>query len=353
LAANRGSLDIFTRDPVTGSWTRRTATLGAADFSEPPTSGPGANGFPVAMSGNTIVTTPARVHIFDVPPPPQPVSVTVTTTPPGHLVSITGTGCQAGTYNQTQTLNLLPGTLCTLSIPAQTLTFLGWENSTKNATRPIEIPFAPYTYVAHFGAKFGISISPAGAGTVSGPTIQTCTGSCIVPVDAAPSNTLTAAAGGLYTFAGWGGDCSSFGTNPSCTLPSDSGDKFIIANFTTPPTTLTAAVGLKSGIVNGLRTWPIVFTNKGPGPALDIYVLSFAVDQAVPLGTLPTCFPKMVTGPNVPPGTSIVPAGGTLVFPATIDFTGCKSTDRFHLLMYYGWGNIPIAQKLELWNQLQ
>jgi uncharacterized repeat protein (TIGR02543 family) len=147
-------------------------------------------------------------------------------------------------------------------------------------------------------------------------------------VAAAPGNTLTATPIGLYTFSGWTGACTGAGT---CTLPSNTGDQTLTANFAPLPTTLSASLGTKTGTINGARTWPLKFTNSGPGAANNISILYFNV---VPGSLGARCTP-VVARPVIPPGTNIVGAGN-LTFNATVDFTGCQATDRFNVDILYG-----------------
>jgi hypothetical protein len=64
-----------------------------------------------------------------------------------------------------------------------------------------------------------VTVTGTGTGTVtSSPGTINCPENCVSMYDPNTVVTLTATPTGDSTFAGWGGDCSSFGTNPVCQI---------------------------------------------------------------------------------------------------------------------------------------
>ncbi len=93
------------------------------------------------------------------------------------------------------------------------------------------------------------NVAGSGTGTISGDGIA-CPGDCSEQYEPGASVTLTAAATGGSTFAGWSGDCS--GTGP-CQVTM-SADRTVTATFNPPPTLFPLNVtlaGTGSGTVSG------------------------------------------------------------------------------------------------------
>jgi hypothetical protein len=96
-----------------------------------------------------------------------------------------------------------------------------------------------------------LSVTLSGAGSVNSSIagIACTSGICTASYDSTASVILTETPGGSSTFAGWGGDCSSFGTATTCTV-SMAAARYVTATFNssaeamigpTPYSNLTAA----------------------------------------------------------------------------------------------------------------
>ena len=155
--------------------------------------------------------------------------------------------------------------------------------------------------------------------------------------------TLSATPLGGFTFAGWsGGGCAGTG---SCVLIVG-GPVSVTATFTPPATTLTSALGIKSG-AQSTRAWPVNFTNSGPDNASGIQITAFTVTQTAGAA----CAPVVTTA--IPVSVGSIAGAGTASAPVTINFTGCVALARFRLNLSYTANGGAISNTLTLNNQLQ
>ena len=325
-------------------------------------------GYSVAVSGGTVIvgapneasdgSSPANnsaagagaAYVFAVVNPT--VSVTIDTSPSGIPFSTSGMDCAPGNYTTPQTLQWIPGSSCTVSVPltyplnATGLRFNHWEDNSTSGARIITAPTASANYVAAYTGAVTVSVSPPGGGSVFGPGMP-CATICSFTFDAAASPVFTAAPNPPYLFIGWSVDCTGTG---SC-APVINSNKNITANFAPPGTgtLLTAALGAKKDLPGWLtsRVWPLVFTNSGGAPATDVRIESFTL---TPTTSNSGCSP-VVTVPTGIVGS--VPGPGTLTVDATIDFFSCSSTARFKLFMIYSANSGAILQTLTLYNQIR
>ena len=163
-------------------------------------------------------------------PPPTTFALTVAKAGTGSGV-VTGIGIDCGhdcteTYvNRTSvTLTAMPGP----NAPGGNYIFAGWGGNcssfgmqstctlSMNAAKSVTATFAPPTFAV------AVSKTGTGNGTVTGTGID-CGSDCGESYLSGTGVTLTAtpnpnAPGGTYVFAGWGGACSGFGTQSTCTL---------------------------------------------------------------------------------------------------------------------------------------
>jgi len=164
--------------------------------------------------------------------------------------NITGCSAEGTSSAQVNTTNV-SGTNSSVR-PADTSVNLGTSTATINNTTvsPGQGCYYATTYT------LSVTKSGTGSGTVtSSPAGISCGNDCTEPYTANTSVTLTAQADTGSTFGGWGGDCSSCGSNTTCTI-SMNANKSCTATFTQnplPPSTYTLSV-TKSGTGSGTVT---------------------------------------------------------------------------------------------------
>jgi hypothetical protein len=187
-----------------------------------------------------------------------------------------------------------------------------------------------------------VTSTPAGFGTVTYAG-QNCLSVCTANYNGGTVITLTATPNTNYTFSGWSGACSGTG---ACSVTMNSAQSVTATFAVSGSTTLTAALGTKSG-TSPTRVWPVVFTGTGPGTASNIIVTSFALTRTA--GT--ACTP--VVGTAMPVGAGTIAGAGTATANVTIDFTGCDGTSRFRLVMGYSANSGGIVNSATINNQFQ
>lgn len=214
---------------------------------------------------------------FAAPPPPPPTYVVTVRAGTGGtgsgVISGAGINCtitsasQSGDCSET----LVQGTQLTLtSTPSGGGSFRGWTgacasagvgstctitvNQAVNVDASFAAPVAPpppnYTVTIQAGAGSG------GTGTITGPGITcsisgtTRSNDCSEPLAAGTQITLTAAATGGSSFAGWGGACAAAGTGATCTMTVTQ-NATVDASFSPPPRYLLTVAAGSSGSGTG------------------------------------------------------------------------------------------------------
>jgi len=141
-----------------------------------------------------------------------------------------------------------------------------------------------------------VNLLDSGTGTVTdnneAPTINcseasgTVTGTCSASYPAGTVVTLTATVGSGSTFAGWGGACSSFGTNTTCTVTMNSAQN-VTASFDIPNQTVTKTVTTDTpatfnynGGYAGGGTDYIAQLTSGPSVTSSVTEITFASQTA-------------------------------------------------------------------------
>jgi len=187
-----------------------------------------------------------------------------------------------------------------------------------------------------------VTAAPAGFGTVTYAG-QNCVTVCTANYNSGTVITLTATPNTSYTFSGWSGACSGTG---ACSVTMDSAQSVTATFAVSGSTSLTAALGTKSG-TSATRVWPVVFTGTGPGTASNISITSFTLTRTA--GT--ACTP--VVGTAMPVSAGTIAGAGTATANVTIDFTGCDGTSRFRLVMGYAANSGGITNSATINNQFQ
>ena len=181
----------------------------------------------VTMAGNRTVSATFG--------PPPPVRLTVTPPSGGTVTGPKGINCP-GTCMAT----FDAGTPVALTATAGTgFTFGSWGGACRGTTTTCNLTITRNSTVsARFNQvtrKLFISSSqfePDGGAGVQGSNGRFCQARCTWTFTDGQQVTLTAVDQGLE-FKGWGGDCASRGTNPSCTLKMDR-DRSVTAAFDIP-----------------------------------------------------------------------------------------------------------------------
>jgi uncharacterized repeat protein (TIGR02543 family) len=154
------------------------------------------------------------------------VSCTVATTPAGLRITVDETS-----YDAPHTFNWTPGAARQLSVSSpQSGTsgtryiYSNWSDGGAQ-THTITVPSSAATYTANFTTQHSLttSVNPSGAGTVSPSGTNW--------YNSGQTVSLSASAGGGYTFVNWSGDLTGSSNPASLTM---SGPRNVVANFTAP-----------------------------------------------------------------------------------------------------------------------
>ena len=99
-------------------------------------------------------------------------SVTISSAPSGLSFTVSGTGCDPGSYATPKALNWSPGSSCTVefstpqtgSSPGTRHVFTGWADGLTTNPRTFTVPTAPTTYTANFNTQYQLTTlaSPGG-----------------------------------------------------------------------------------------------------------------------------------------------------------------------------------------------
>lgn len=165
-------------------------------------------------------------------PPPPPIPVTIASDPAGLAVSVSGVGCQPGSYMAPQTLSWTPGSSCTVSFasPQSGTTgtrylFSNWaDDATAPASRTMPTPAAAITYTARFTTQYLLTTvaSPANEGSISPASSYVNAGSTV---------TVTATPKPMFLFSYFRVASNTF-VNPLNLIVS--APVTVTANFVTP-----------------------------------------------------------------------------------------------------------------------
>jgi len=174
------------------------------------------------------------------PPPPSSYNLNVTAAGSGTgsiTSSVGGINCGVGNGGTCSTTIANGAGVTLTATPTGGSTFGGWGvdcAASGTASTCFLTMNAAKTVSATFTAppppgSFNLNVTALGGGTgdvTSSPGGIACevgnSGTCAASLTSGTGVTLTAAATGGATFAGWGDDCTSFGTDAACNLTMDS-----------------------------------------------------------------------------------------------------------------------------------
>ena len=170
----------------------------------------------------------------------QTVPITINSTVSALSFTVTGTGCQPGSYSTPTTLNWATSASCTVQFSTPQsggsgaqYVFTGWTDGGITANpRTITTPAASTTYTANITTQYQLTTaaSPAGAGAASGAGYY----------DSGSSAPIAATPNANYQFTNWTGPAAS--ASSSSTTVTMSGPLSVTANFQLITTTAVAAV---------------------------------------------------------------------------------------------------------------
>ena len=265
---------------------------------------------------------------------------------PCELVGSAGTiTCTpATTFGKTVTLTAMADSASTFS---------GWGGACSGVGECSVTLDQPRTVVVNYDrrrATLTLGLSGAGAGTVA----LDGQGVCALAVGQGSSSctttnafvyatvTLTAAAAQGSTFTGWGGACTSAGTNTTCTLPNIAAAASVTASFTAAFSRLTLDPN-SDGTGSGTLTAP------GPNETPGLSCFYRLPNNPRPSGTCSTLYPSGTTvtitqTPDAGSGNSAW-SGACAAVPATS--TTCTITmnqDRTAGAVFSGPYSIGVAQ---------
>jgi uncharacterized repeat protein (TIGR01451 family) len=227
------------------------------------------------MSTSTAVSQVVKV------PPGTPESITITSSPTGAAFTVSGTGCNAGSYTTPKTLSWPSQTQCSVTFVSPQFpqsgveyVFSGWSDVSSANPRTITTPDQAATYTAVMNTLYLLTAtpSPAAGGTVTGSGVYYATGSTV---------TLTATAASGYHLTAWSG------ASP-------------VANTSTA----TVTIGNAASVVTA------IFGANGTAPSVNYTIAQILMSASAPAGKSINSFGQVV-------GTSAgLPSVGLLWTPS-------------------------------------
>jgi hypothetical protein len=227
---------------------------------------------------------------------------------------------------------MLPGSSYTLIAPATIdlssnarLAFAQWLTPTTQASASINYtaPANPTTINLVYNPQHlvSVTVSPAGAGTISGGGWYTLNS----PV------ALTATPNTGYAFASYSGTgIPANSTNPNLNIPALSGAIQAVANFTAtglPNLSLSTAGARTNGPGPNQRTVPVLLRNNGQGPALDATITGIvSINVLAGSGQVTSTLTTPLNLGNINPGGT---ANTDLIFDWPTTATRIQFTVRF------------------------
>jgi hypothetical protein len=228
-----------------GTYTWRMAYYGNQD-------GTGTGDVHSEKSVNVSITVAApvdatapTVNTFTMPATASSVTVPVSAFTATDVVGVTG---YMITTSATAPTAATPGWSATAPTTATagaagTVTFYAWA---KDAAGNVSTSLSANTTIT-LVTQNTLSVTLTGAGSVNSNIagIACTSGTCTAPYNSTDTVILTETPGSLSTFAGWGGDCSAFGTATTCTISMSLARK-VIATFNSAAEAMIGTTGYPS-----------------------------------------------------------------------------------------------------------
>jgi hypothetical protein len=225
--------------------------------------------------------------------------VTISSNPAGRSFTVSGLGCEPGTYAAGTILNWMRGSYCTVTfaspqngVSGTRYVFASWADGSTSATRTFTVPGTATTYTAGFTTQYRLSTSvvPLGAGTVAGGGYYNAGTAATVSVTSVKDG---------YRFLRWTGPVAA--PISATTTVAMTGPQSVAANFQIRTTTsvspvsgfyghivtLTARIG-PFGVFTGMLQFQVAGANVGSPIAVTgagTYTMQYAIKK--PLGSYP------------------------------------------------------------------
>ncbi len=264
--------------------------------------------------------------------PQSQVSVVIQTTPSGLNFTVTDTD-GTNSYVAPHLFNWVPGSAHTVTatstqpgISGVRYLFNNWSDG-GSMTHTVTAPVASATYTAAFATQYQLTTTTDGHGAAI-PAQQW--------YNAGEYATILATPASGYVFSTWtltGG--SGVITNPAAVTTSVAmngptgvnGAMLLLA-----PANLSATIvtGGKSGIIGGIRSWPISIQNTGSA------VVDGVTLNSVTLSTSGACKPTVTTDSLLPLAYGVVAGPGVVTQNVQVNFAKCPLLTKFTVTVRYG-----------------
>ncbi len=267
--------------------------------------------------------------------PKNQVSVVIQTNPSGLNFTVTDSD-GVNSYVAPHAFAWVPGSLHTVTAPPTQpgitgvrYLFTNWSDGGA-VTHVVTAPVAGASYTAAFATQYQLTTTTDGHGAAFPPQQW---------YNAGEYATILATPAAGYVFSAWtltGG--TGLITNPAAATTSVvmngpvgiNGAMLLLA-----PANLSASIvsGNKSGIIGGIRSWPISIQNTGNAAADGVTL------NSVTLSTSGACKPTVTTDSLLPLTYGSIAGPGVVTQNIQVNFAKCPSLTKFTVTVRYGAAN--------------
>ena len=264
--------------------------------------------------------------------PQSQVSVVIQTTPSGLNFTVTDTD-GTNSYVAPHLFNWVPGSAHTVTTTATQpgisgvrYLFNNWSDG-GSMTHTVTAPVASSTYTAAFATQYQLTTTTDGHGAAI-PAQQW--------YNAGEYATILATPASGYVFSTWSlTSGSGVIANPTAATTSLAMNGPVGVNsamLLLVPANLSASIvtGNKSGIIGGIRVWPISIQNAGSAAADGVTL------TGVTLSTSGACKPTVTTDSLLPLTYGTIAGPGSVTQNVQVNFAKCPSLTKFTVTVRYG-----------------